>query len=293
MAPALAGAYLSAPWQNANMTAHNTAPHRFPWHSILITGASAGIGEALALACAAPGITLHLGARNAARLSAVAEQCRARGAVVQDRIVDVRDREAMEAWVSGAGHLDLVIANAGIGAGSDDGLPESAAQVREVLAINLDGALNTMLPAMEVLKKQAISRSGQRGTIAGIASIAAFVPGPGAATYCAAKAALDRWTIATAPFARKLSIQLTSVCPGYVRTPLTADNRFPMPGLMDAGPAAEIILRGLAAGKRRVVFPWWVALLAQLVGSLPPAVATWILSRPPGKQKLGKQKLES
>ena len=59
-----------------------------------------------------------------------------------------------------------------------------------------------------------------------------------------------------------------------------------MPGLMDAGPAAEIILRGLAARKSRVVFPWWVALLARLVGSLPPIVSTWLLSRPPGKQKL-------
>ena len=286
MAPALADAYLSMAWQNANMSTHNTAPHRFPWHCILITGASAGIGEALALACAAPGMTLHLGARNASRLAAVATQCRVLGAEVEERIIDVRDRDAMEAWIKGAGRLDLVIANAGIGAGSDDGLPESAAQVREVLAINLEGALNTALPAMEMLKNQAIAPNGLRGTIATIASIAAFVPGPGAATYCAAKAALDRWTIATAPFARNLGLQLTSVCPGYVRTPLTAGNRFPMPGLMDAGPAAEIILRGVAAGKRRVVFPWWVAMLARIVGSLPPVISTWILSRPPGKQKM-------
>ena len=271
------------------MSAHNTAPHmnlQRPWHDILITGASAGIGAALAVACAGPGVTLHLGGRNGPRLEAVSAACRARGAIVIPHVIDVRDRAAMAHWIAGTGRLDLVIANAGIGAGSDDGLPESAEQVREVFAINLEGAMNTILPAMALLQHQAANASGQRGCIAAIASIAAFVPGPGAATYCAAKAALDRWAIATAPTARNLGIQITSVCPGYVRTPLTASNRFPMPGLMDVGPAAEIILRGLAAGKRRVVFPWWVALLARIVGSLPPAISTWILSRPPGKQKL-------
>ncbi len=271
------------------MNRHNTASRinsKPSWRDVLITGASAGIGEALALACAGPGVTLHLGGRNPQRLEQVSASCRARGANVIPHVIDVREREAMEHWISGTGRLDLVIANAGIGAGSDDGLPEPADQVRAVFATNLDGALNTILPAMELLKRQEECPDGLRGTIAAIASIAAFVPGPGAATYCAAKAALDRWTIATAPFARNLGIRLTSVCPGYVRTPLTSQNAFPMPGLMDAGPAAEIILRGLAAGKRRVVFPWWLALMAQIVGSLPPAVSTWLLSRPPGKQKL-------
>ena len=271
------------------MSPHNTASRinsKQFWRDVLITGASAGIGEALALACAESGVTLHLGGRDAGRLERVSAECRARGATVIPRVIDVRDREAMAHWISGAGRLDLVIANAGIGAGSDDGLPEPAEQVRAMFATNLDGALNTILPAMELLKTQTAGSDELRGTIAAIASIAAFVPGPGAATYCAAKAALDRWTIATAPFARNAGIRLVSVCPGYVRTPLTSKNKFPMPGLMDAGPAAEIILRGLAAGKRRVSFPWWVALMAQIVGSLPPAISTWLLSRPPGKQKL-------
>ena len=255
------------------MNPHNAAS-RYPWRHILLTGASAGIGEALALALAAPGVTLHLGGRNASRLAAVASRCRGQGAQVTECVADVRDGTAIANWIAGVGQLDLVVANAGIGAGSDDGLPESAEQVREV-------------PALAAMRTQSPDAQGRRGTIAAIASIAAFVPGPGAATYCAAKAALDRWTIATAPLARKIGVHLASVCPGYVRTPLTAQNRFPMPGLMDAGSAAEIILRGLAARQARVVFPWWVAVAARMVGSLPPRISTWLLSRPPGKQKLG------
>jgi short-subunit dehydrogenase len=269
----------------ANMSQNNTAPlsPTYPWRDVLITGASAGIGAALALESAAPGMVLHLGGRNAARLEVVASACRAKGAQVHSRIVDVRDAAAMAAWVAGVGHLDLVIANAGIGAGSDDGKPESTAQVRAVLATNLDGALNTILPAMEVMQAQAADANGLRGRIAAVASIAAFVPGPGAATYCAAKAALDRWTIATAHLAAGQGIVLSSICPGYVRTPLTSGNRFPMPGLMEADRAAVIILRGIARGVRRLAFPWWVAAMAKLTGALPPRVSTWILSRPPGK----------
>lgn len=250
---------------------------------ILITGASAGIGRALALACAAPATRLHLSGRDPARLAAVSAQCRMSGATVDDRVIDVRDAAAMATWIEAAGPLDLVIANAGMGGGSNDGRPEPAAQVRALFDVNLAGALNTVLPAMDTMMAQTKDSQGIRGRIAVIASIAAFAPGPGAATYCASKAALDRWTIATAHHARSHGVWMTSVCPGYIRTAMTSGNRFPMPGLMDADRAAQIILRGIAAGKRRVAFPWWMAGLARLVGSLPPAWATSLLATPPGK----------
>jgi NAD(P)-dependent dehydrogenase (short-subunit alcohol dehydrogenase family) len=267
------------------MSQNNTAPlaSPFPFHDVLITGASAGIGAALAQLCAGPDIRLHLCARDATRLEMVAAICRAKGALVFARCLDVGDAAGMADWIEGVGRLDLVIANAGIGAGSDDGRPENAVQVRRVLATNLDGALNTVLPAMAMMQAQAPNAQGVRGHIAAIASIAAFVPGPGAATYCAAKAALDRWMVATAHLAAGQGIVMSSICPGYVRTPLTAANKFPMPGLMDADRAALIILRGITRGVRRLAFPWWVAGMARLVGALPPRVSTWILSRPPGK----------
>jgi len=257
-----------------------------PYASVLITGASSGIGEALARACAGPGVTLHLGGRDAARLEAVAAACRARGATAAPRIVDVRDAADLAAWIEGAGRLDLVVANAGIGAGIEDGAPEPAAQVRAIFATNLDGALNTALPALDLMRRQPAGPDGVRGRIACVASIAAFVPAPGAPSYCAAKAALDAWTVGTATAARAHGVRLTSVCPGYIRTPMTARNRFPMPGLMDADRAARIILRGIEAGRVRVAFPWWVAASARVVALLPPRLTGAMLAIPPGKAGL-------
>lgn len=259
-------------------------PHSFD--AALITGASSGIGRALAMACARPGTTLHLGGRDAGRLAAVAEPCRRRGATVHPAVIDVCDAAAMEAWIAGAGRLDLVVANAGISAGTGDGRPETAAQTRAVFAVNLDGVLNTALPAMAAMAAQPVGPDGVRGRIAVIASIAGFVAAPGAPAYCASKRAADGWTVGAAPVARRDGIVLTSVCPGYVRTAMTAGNRFPMPGLMDADRAAGIILRGVAANKRRLVFPWWMGLAARLVGALPVRVSASLLALPAGKAPL-------
>ena len=89
-----------------------------PYRSALITDASSGIGEALAIALASPGVTLHLSGRDQIRLDAVATACRSRGATVASEVIDVRDAAAMQAWITSAGPLDLIIANAGISAGS-------------------------------------------------------------------------------------------------------------------------------------------------------------------------------
>jgi short-subunit dehydrogenase len=256
------------------------------YHSVLVTGASSGLGRALALQCSAPGVELHLSGRDAARLEAAAAACRARGAAVQARVLDVCDAVGMEAWIAAAGRLDLVVANAGISAGTGDGRPESAAQARVVFAANLYGVLNTVIPTLAAMRTQAPGADGVRGRIGVVASIAAFVPAPGAPAYCASKAAVDTWTVAVATAARREGVLVTSICPGYVRTAMTARNRFPMPGLMDADRAARIMLRGLAAGRRRIVFPWWMGLAARLAGLLPPRLSGALLSIPPGKDGL-------
>lgn len=253
------------------------------FRSVLITGASSGLGRALAFEHAAPGVVLHLSGRDGVRLDAVATACRARGAAVEARVLDVRDAPAMAAWIGGAGRLDLVVANAGISAGTGRGRAESTAQTRAVFAANLDGMLNTVLPALELMRSQPAGAGGVRGRIAVVASIAAFVPAPGAPAYSASKAAVDAWTVAAAVMAWRDGVRMTSLCPGYVRTAMTARNRFPMPGLMDADRAARIMLRGIAAGRRRVVFPWWMGVAARIVGLLPPRLSGALLSVPPGK----------
>ena len=234
------------------------------YKSVLITGASSGLGAALAIALAAPGATLHLCARDAARLEATAVSCRSRGASVYPRSMDVRDAAAMEAWMAEVAPLDLVVANAGVAAGG--GLNNT----RDVFGVNLDGALNTILPAIEAMRAQPLGSDGIKGRIAVVASIVAFVAIPDSAAYCASKAAIDIWTVASARSARKAGIQLTSVCPGFIRTAMTARNTAFMPGLMDPDRAAKIILRGIAAGKIRLAFPWWLGTLARIVGLLPP-----------------------
>ena len=140
--------------------------------------------------------------------------------------------------------------------------------------------------ALAAMQAQPEAVDGWRGRIAVVASVAAFVPAPGAPAYCASKAAVDAWTVGTAAMARRQGVLMTSVCPGYVRTAMTARNRFPMPGLMGAERAAGIILRGLSRGARRIVFPWWMGLAARLVGLLPLALSTRLLNTVPGKDGL-------
>jgi len=250
---------------------------------VLITGASSGLGAAFALACARPGVTLFLGGRSAERLGLVADAVREKGAEVAVAVIDVRDAAAMAGWIAGAAPLGLVLANAGISAGTGRGAAESAAQARAIFATNLDGVLNTAFPAAEAMRRQAAGADGVRGRIGVVASIAAFVPAPGAPSYCAAKAAIDCWAVATAPLWRREGVVLSSLCPGYVKTPMTAGNRFPMPGLMEADRAAARMLKGMLGNRERVAFPWWLAAAARLVGLLPAPVATTLLGSAEGK----------
>ncbi|HEX3984608.1 MAG TPA: SDR family NAD(P)-dependent oxidoreductase [Acidisoma sp.] len=252
---------------------------------VLITGASSGIGRALALALAAPGVTLHLGGRSLERLGETAAACRERGAQALPRVLPVTEAEAMRDWITGSGPLDLVIANAGISGGTAAAM-ESEAQTRAIFATNLDGVLNTVLPAIAAMASQPADAQGLRGQIAVVASIAAFLPGPGAPAYCASKAAVDSWVVGSAPSARAQGIALTSLCPGFITSPMTAVNDFPMPGIMSAERAAGLMLRGIRARQTRVTFPLWVAAAARLVDLLPVSWREAAARRLPAKKAL-------
>jgi NAD(P)-dependent dehydrogenase (short-subunit alcohol dehydrogenase family) len=254
-------------------------PQDTRYAAVLITGASSGIGRELALALARPGAVLHLSGRNEARLDAVCAEVRARGATASPRVLDVVDRDAMAAWIGGAGRLDLVVANAGISEGTGSGRAETVEQIAKILAVNFSGMVNTAMPALALMRGQAPGADGLRGRIAVVASIAAFFASPAAPAYCASKAAADSWTVATAPVAARWGIAMTSACPGFVRTAMTANNRFPMPGIIDADRAARIILRAVAARRRRVVFPRWMGVLTRGAGLLPPRVMGTISGR--------------
>ncbi|RVT98584.1 SDR family NAD(P)-dependent oxidoreductase [Rhodovarius crocodyli] len=250
----------------------------------LITGASSGIGVALARALAMPGATLHLSGRDAARLEAVAEACRAQGAAAHTRVLDVRDADAMQDWVLGAGRLDLVLANAGIGTGTGDAT-EPAQAARDVFDTNVTGVLNTCLPAMEVMAAQTAAEDGWRGHVAVVASLAAFVAGPSAPAYCASKSAVQRWAEARDATERRRGIRMHALCPGFIRTPMTARNAFPMPFLMEPDQAAKRMLDGIAAGKLRIAFPRRLYAMSRLVGALPPGLRARLLEQAPPKHQ--------
>ena len=247
---------------------------------IAITGASGGLGRALAVGYATPGVRLHLTGRDAARLAATAGSCRARGATVTETIADVTDQAAVAAWIESCLRLDLVIANAGISAGPGrDGL-EKPEMLRAVLATNIGGSFNTILPALALMKSQAPGANGLRGRIAVIGSIAGLIALPTAPAYSAAKAALDRWVTASAPNAAKAGIGLTIVRPGFIRTPMTAKNPFKMPGLMEADAAAARIIAGLAAGRTHITFPAAFAAFARLGQMLPKSLMARLPDKP-------------
>lgn len=255
----------------------------WPWRHVLVTGASSGLGRALALACARPGAVLHLSGRNPDRLAAVAEACRAAGAEARTAALDVRDAERLADWILSAGRLDLVVANAGVSGGTG-GATEPAAQARIIFETNVTGVINTVQPALRAMAAQAPGPDGLRGRIAVIASLAAFVAAPHAPAYAAAKAAVQRWAEALDGVERRRGIRLHAVCPGYVRTPMTDANDFPMPMLMEAEEAARRTLRGIARGRTRIVYPWPLYLAARLCGALPPALRNALFTRLPAKR---------
>jgi short-subunit dehydrogenase len=246
---------------------------------ILITGGSSGLGEALALAYAAPGVRLALGGRDGARLEAVAAACRAKGARVSTAALEVSDAVGMAAWIATqeeALPLDLVIANAGISAGTGR-RGETAEQARRVLAVNVDGVVNTVQPAIPFMAER------KRGQIAIMSSLASFRGFPSAPAYCASKAAVRVYGEALRGTLAPLGISVSVICPGFVRSRMTEDNRFPMPFLMDAEPAARIIQRGLARNRARIAFPLRLYAAVWLLATLSPGVTDRWLSRLPKK----------
>ncbi len=241
--------------------------------SVLITGASSGIGEALALSYSAPGVFLALTGRDAARIEGVAAACRAKGATVLAETIEVSEAAVMEDLIArahAACPLDLVIANAGISVGTG-GKGESTEQARRVFAVNVDGVVNTVGPAIERMKAKPRACAGPRGQIAIMSSLAGFRGFPGAPAYCASKAAVKVWGEALRGELHRHGIEVSVICPGYIRTRMTEGNAFRMPLIMDADRAARIIRRGLERNRARIAFPRRLHFMVQLIAALPPS----------------------
>ncbi|HTV34190.1 MAG TPA: SDR family NAD(P)-dependent oxidoreductase [Methylocella sp.] len=233
---------------------------------VLITGASSGIGEALALQYAAPDVTLSLIGRDRERLAATAAGAHAKGSEVQVGLIDVRDQAAMAKFIAAADAsrpIDLAIANAGITTGlAPDEFAESPDAVRAIVSINLIGVFNTAEPLIAPMCMR------KRGQIAFIGSIAGLRGLPYAPAYCATKAAVHAYSESLRGRLAGKGVEISLVIPGFVKTPLNDGISAIKPLEISAKEAAYLIKRGLDRHKAIIAFPkslYWLARLSRIL----------------------------
>jgi short-subunit dehydrogenase len=233
----------------------------------VITGASSGIGRALAIALARPGIVLALIGRDGARLAETAQACTLRGASTTLLRADVRRRDELRAVLlqfDMAHPVHCVIANAGISVGtSPNGDIESEDETFELFETNVAGALGTTLPLLPRMRER------RRGRIVFMSSIAALAPLPDAAAYSGSKAALLAYGLAMRERLRGDGVKVNVVCPGFVTTPMAARYLGWKPFELSPEQAASRIMRGLARNQAVIAFPWPLALAARFQQIVP------------------------
>lgn len=235
---------------------------------MFLTGASSGLGEALARLIGARGARLGLFARREDRLAALAADVERAGGRALALPGDVADREAVERAArrleASFGPIDVAIANAGIGEPTPATAFDAAVAAR-ILEINTIGAIHLVgacLPSMVARRS---------GHLVAIASLAGFRGLPGSAAYCASKSAMRTLFESLRVDLRGSGVRVSTISPGYVETPMTATNLYPMPFLMSLDAGARRILKAIDRGRRDDAFPWPLSATVRLLGHLPAA----------------------
>jgi short-subunit dehydrogenase len=251
--------------------------------NVFLTGASSGLGAELARHYAARGATLGLLARRRNALDTLAASlARARCSVYA---ADVRDADALRAaaadFVGRYGVPDIVIANAGVSVGTVTRYAEDNLTFRDVLDTNVLGMLHTFQPFLEGLILAG------RGTLAGIASVAGFRGLPGSEAYSASKAAAISYLESVRVELARTGISVVTICPGYIATPMTSTNPYPMPFLLSAERAATLIARAIERRRRFYVLPWQMAWVGRLLRVLPRPLYDRVFARAPRKPRAG------
>jgi hypothetical protein len=247
---------------------------------VVITGASSGIGEALAREYAKRGAILGLIARRAGVLARLKDTI---PAACLTYAADVRDAQAMQQaagdFIRQHGSPDVVIANAGISRGTLTEKTEDLEAFQQILDINVMGMVKTFQPFLAQMRKQ------KRGMLVGIASISGFRGLPGAGAYSASKAAAITYLESLRVELHGSGVRVLTVCPGYIVTPMTANNPYPMPFIISAEAAAKKIIRAIERQRKFLVIPWQMAILGRVLKILPLWLYDRVLSRAPRKPR--------
>lgn len=245
---------------------------------IVITGASSGIGAALARYYARPGVRLSLLGRNPGRVAEIDRACRDNGASVQSDAGDVTDARFMSTWLESCdatAPVDLIIANAGIG-GRDSMIcsaAETLSAAHAVFSTNVLGVANSILPIVPRLIER------EHGHLVLLSSLAGYVGMPISPAYCASKAAIRVYGEALRRSLSPHGLRVTVVSPGFVQTPMSDSIPGRLPFLWGSERAARRIARGIAAGEHEIAFPWPMVMLTRLAAFLPAPILDPILLR--------------
>lgn len=250
---------------------------------VYLTGASSGIGLALARHYAQQGARLALVARRGAEIEAFLAQAGLGPERSRAYTADVRDLDAItaagRACIADLGLPDVVIANAGISVGVDIALRSDIDQLRSVFETNVVGMAATFQPFVAAMTERGA------GTLVGIASVAGIRGLPGHAAYCASKAAAISMCESLRGECRGSGVKVVTICPGYVATPLTARNRYAMPFLMKPEDFARCAAEAIAAGTSYRVIPWQMGVVAKLLRLLPDPLFDRLLAGRPRKRR--------
>lgn len=266
------------------VAAHSTGAsdrHRNGPRSVFITGASSGVGAALVRHYAARAANVGLFARRADALAALARELPAqRCATYAGDVCDAAalDRAAGD-FVARFGAPDIVIASAGVSLGALTEHPEDLPVFRTVIETNVVGMVNTFAPFVAAM------RTAGHGALVGIASVAGFRGLAGSGAYSASKAAAITYLESLRLELRDTGIAVVTICPGYVATPMTATNPYPMPFLLAPDKAGRLIARAIERRKRFYVLPWQMAIVGFVLRRLPRPIYDAVFSRAPRKTR--------
>jgi short-subunit dehydrogenase len=243
----------------------------FDWSQkvLFITGASSGIGHALAVELGRRGATLGLLARRAEALQQIASEVEKAGGRAIALPADVKDAEAVKRAADQLrekfGRIDVLIANAGVGA-TTDASELSASEVADVINVNLIGVVNSVTAVMpEMIKRGS-------GHLVAISSLAAYRGLPKSGAYCASKAAVSAFFESLRLDLRGRGVDVTIIHPGFIKTAITAGRQAQMPYLMELDFATQKIIRAIELRRKSYAFPWQLASIVRVAMLLPTAV---------------------